>query len=141
LSSFDAQVEYISVKNKPFKPMEENPKKLPLPLEARGLPSNKPIPRPTPLTTPTSARSIHALSHNYATKAPLVTMVWPKFTPKTSPSPSTITTRIHASLYRLHSLPQMASGSNQSFCHSTLSSQTVRETNEPTDRHTDRPMV
>jgi len=32
-----------------------------------------------------------SFSHNYATKSPLVTMGRPKFTPKTAPSPSTIT--------------------------------------------------
>jgi len=39
-----------------------------------------------------TARSVHTLLHNYATKSPLVTMGRPKFTPKTAPSPSTITT-------------------------------------------------
>jgi len=32
----------------------------------------------------TTARSVHALPHNYATKAPLVTMGHPKFHPKTA---------------------------------------------------------
>ena len=40
----------------------------------------------------TTARLVHALLHNYATKAPLVTM--PQLHPKTAPSPSTITTII-----------------------------------------------
>jgi len=39
-----------------------------------------------------TARSVHALPHNYATKSPLITMEHSKFTPKTAPSPSTITT-------------------------------------------------
>jgi len=34
-----------------------------------------------------TARSVHALSHNYATKSPLVTMGHPKLTPKIFPSP------------------------------------------------------
>jgi len=61
-------------KNKPPKP--------PLPLGARGPPSNSPIPPPTPLTTPNEARSIHALPHNYASKSQLVTMGRCKFTRK-----------------------------------------------------------
>ena len=41
---------------------------------------------------------------------------------------------IHPSLDRPLSPPQTASGSNQTFCHSTL----FRQTDRPTDRHTDR---
>ena len=49
------------------------------------------------------------------------------FTPKTAPSPSMIITPSNTPLPRpTHSPPQTASGSNQTFCHSTLS------------RHTDR---
>jgi len=40
----------------------------------------------------TTARSLHTLPHNYATKTPLVTMECPKLTPKTALSHSTITT-------------------------------------------------
>jgi len=40
---------------------------------------------------------------------------------------------IHPSLNQPHSPPQMASGSTQPFCHSTLSGQTDRRTDQPTD--------
>ena len=68
-------------------------------------------------------------------KSPLVTMVRPKFTPKTAPSlrrsppPSNTPTARPSQLTN-----QTASGSNQPFCHSTLSGQT----DSPT--HTDRQM-
>jgi len=42
----------------------------------------------------TTARSLYALPHNDATKSPLVIMGRGKFTPKTAPSPWTITTKI-----------------------------------------------
>jgi len=72
-----------------------------------------------------------SLSHHCATKSPMViTMGRPKFTPKTARLfPLTITTHlIHQSLAQLHSPSQTASGSNQPFCHSTLSSLTDRPT-------------
>jgi len=81
---------------------------------------------------PTIAQSLHVLLHNYTTKSPLFTMGHPKFTPKTAYrlrwSPPNL---IHPSLNRPHSPSQMASGSIQLFCHSTLSGQTH------TDRLTD----
>jgi len=40
---------------------------------------------------------------------------------------------IHPSLYWTHSPPQTASGSNQPFCHNTLSGQTNQPTDQPTD--------
>jgi len=91
----------------------------------------KPISRPhsPPLTT---ARSLHALPHNYATKVPLVTMGRPNFTPKTAPYLSTITTPI-LSLNQPHSPPQTTSRSNQPFCLSTLCG--------PTDKPTEGQMV
>ena len=94
-------------------------------------------PHPSPQTT---AQSVHALSYNYAIKSPLVTMGRPKFTPKTAPSPSTITTLhlIHPSLNQPYSPSQTASGSTQPFCHSTLSGQTDRSTHRLTDRIGDR---
>jgi len=58
-------------------------------LEARGPPCNTGWPHSPSQTT---ARSLHALPHNYATKAPLVTMLRSKFTPQNTPCPSTITT-------------------------------------------------
>jgi len=72
-----------------------------------------------------------SLSHNYATKSPLVTIGRPKFTPKTHSS--AITTHLtHPSTDRTHT--QTASGSNQPFCHNTLSEQTDRQTDTQTDR-------
>ena len=99
----------------------------------------------TPFNTPilhwphsphqTTARLVHAPPHNYATKFPLVTMGCPKFTPKTAlplwQSPPHL---IHPSLDRPHSPSQMASGSNQPFCHSTLSGQTDSHIDRLTDR-------
>jgi len=61
--------------------------KLHLPLAARGPPSNTLIPRHTPLTTQTTARPVHTLSHNYAKTSPLVTMGCHAFTQKTAPFP------------------------------------------------------
>jgi len=74
-----------------------------------------------------------SLSHNYARKSPLVTMGRPKFSPKTAAFPFRWLSPhlIHPSLHRPHSPSQTASGSNQPFCHSTLS-------DTHTDRHTDR---
>jgi len=40
---------------------------------------------------------------------------------------------IHASLNQLYSPPQTASGSNQPFCHNTLSGPTNRQTDRPTN--------
>jgi len=83
----------------------------------------------------TTARSVYALLHNYATTSPLVTMGRPKFTPQNCPSlqrsPSYLT---HLSLDRPHSPSQTASGSNQPFCRSTISGQTDRPTHTQTDR-------
>jgi len=79
----------------------------------------------------TTAWSVHALPCNYATKSPLVTVRRPKFTLKTAPAPilwQSPPHLIHSSFDRSNSQSQMASGSNQPFCHSALS---------PTDRNTD----
>jgi len=46
----------------------------PLPFGAREPPSNTPMPGSTHSSPQTTARSIHALSHNYTTKSPLVIM-------------------------------------------------------------------
>jgi len=88
----------------------------------------------TTATTPTDFKKLtavndHALPHNYATKCPLVTMGCLKFHPKRPflwRSPPHL---IHPSLDWPHSPSQMASRSNQLFCHSTLSG--------PTDTHTE----
>jgi len=66
--------------------------------------------------TQTTAPSVHALPHNYATNSPLVTMGCPKFTPKTVPflrrSPPHL---IHQSLHWPQSQPWTTSGSIQPF--------------------------
>ena len=78
-----------------------------------------------------------SLSRNYATKSPLVTVGRPKFTPKTALLFDDHDTHlIHPSLD--YSSSQTASGSNQPFCHSTLSGPTERQTNRPTPTQTDR---
>ena len=82
----------------------------------------------------TTAQSVHTLPHNYATKSPLDTMGRPKFTPKTAPSPLTITTLSNTPIPRPIPLTiPTTSKSTQPLCHSTLSGQT--------DRQTDRQMV
>ena len=93
-------------------------------LGAHGLQSNTPM--PTPLTPQMTARSVHALSHNYATKSPLVTMECPTFNPKTASSPfnDLQSHLIHHSLNLSHSPPQTASRSNQPFFHNSSTEQT-----------------
>ena len=81
--------------------------------------------------SPTTARALHALLNNYATTSPLVRMGRPKINPQNCLFPSTITT---PSLDRPHSPSQTASGSNQPFCHNTLSGPTDRQTYRPTDK-------
>jgi len=80
----------------------------------------------------TTYRSIHAISHNYAAKSPLVTMERPpQIHLQNCPCPSTMTTPSNTRVPRLlHSLLQTAPGSTQPFCHNTLS----RQTDRPTDR-------
>jgi len=59
----------------------------------------------------------------------------PKFTPKSAPSASTITTPSNTPILdRHHSPPQTASGSTQPFCHNTLSGPTDRQTDGLGDR-------
>jgi len=70
-------------------------------------------------------------------KFPLVTMGRPKFIPKLPlPFDDHHPNLIHPSLDRPHSPSQAASGSNQPFCHSTLSGH--RQTDRPTDGLGDR---
>jgi len=79
-----------------------------------------------------TARSVHALLHNYTTKSPLVTMGCPN-SPKNCPFPSPITTPSSTPI-PCHSLSQKATRSNQPFCHSTLSGETVTQSHTQTDR-------
>jgi len=81
----------------------------------------------------TTAQLVHVLPHNYATKAPLVTMERPTFILKTAPSlrrqPPHL---IHPSLDQPHSPPKW---------HLDLLSRftTIHFVDWPTDRQTDRP--
>jgi len=94
-------------------------------------PPNTSMPGPQPVhsLSQTTVGLVHAFLQ-YATTSLLVTMGRPKLTPKTAPSPLTITTpsnRMHSSLDWLptqYSPSQTASVSIQLFCHSTLSGQT-----------------
>jgi len=73
------------LQNMPLKPLgqwEQTTTKSILPLEACGPPSNTWMPWVTLLTTPNNSSITVHIPHNYATKAPLVTMGWPKCTPK-----------------------------------------------------------
>jgi len=87
----------------------------------------------------TVTTSMHAISHNYATKSPLVTMPFPHLLPKLSlPLRRSPTHLIHPSVDRPHSSPQTASRYNQPFFHNSPIRQTDRMTDRPTDRQTDR---
>ena len=125
LSSFHARVEYICVKICHSNQWDRTTPKSPLSLGARGRPSNTRMPKLTPLTTQMTAQSVYAFSQNYTTKSPLLTTECSTFIPKLP-----LLLRRSPSLDRRHSPPQTASGSNQPFCHSTLSGHT----------HTDRQM-
>jgi len=92
LSIFHARVEYISVTKYAIEtigPMRQTTPKSTLPLDARGPIS---IPGVTPSPHQTTARSVCALPHNYTNKGPFGYVGCPNFTPKTAPSPLTITT-------------------------------------------------
>jgi len=69
----------------------------------------------------TTARSLYALSHNDATKSPLVRLYngTPQIHPPNCPFPfdDHHQNLMHPYRARLHSPPQMASGSNQPCCH------------------------
>ena len=86
-------------------------------------------------SSPKSFGKSTSLSHNYATKSSLVTMGRPN-SPQSSPFPfdDHHLRLINLSLDRPQSPSQTASGSNQPFCHSTVSG----PTDQLTDRHTIR---
>jgi len=78
-----------------------------------------------------TAQSVHALSHNYATRSLLVTMGCSTFTPKTAPYPLTIFTSSNTPIPWLTPLTTPNGIQIQSlFCHGTPS----RQTDWPTDR-------
>jgi len=77
----------------------------------------------------TTACSVHALPHNYAT-VPAGFNGTPKFTSKTAPSlRRSPPNQIHPSLDWPHSSPQMASRSNQPFFHWSPTGQIDTQTN------------
>jgi len=131
---------HFSANNTSFRPfkrmraqMPKNPRNSPFPLSlARGPHLIHQCLGPSHSPHQMTDRSLYALPHNYATKAPLVTMGCPKFTPKPAgPSLSTITPPSNTPILdRPHSPSQTASGSNQPFCHNTL------RTERPTDQRT-----
>jgi len=106
----------------------------PLPHGALGLPSNRRMPKPTE----TTARSVHALSHNYATKSPLVTMGRPNSSPKL-PFPSTISTPSNTPIPR----PTSLTTPNGIRINSAVLPQYIfrtdrqRQADRPTDRESD----
>jgi len=85
------------LKIRPFKPLGQwgkQPWNPPFPLKSCGLHEVHQCLGQVPTQscqTETTARSIHTLPHNYATKSPMVIMGCPKFTTKTAPSSSMIT--------------------------------------------------
>jgi len=113
---------------------QTTPKSTPYSLEARtsmlGL---------TPLTTQTTARSVYALLHNYATTSPMVTMERPKFTPKTTTSPSTITTPSNTPIPRPIPLITPNGIQIQSAVLPQYTLRTDRQTDRPNERPTDGP--
>jgi len=140
LATFHTQVEYISVTKydtETIGPMGQMTPKSTLPLEARGPPSNTWMPGITPLTTPDS--SITApISVQLCNKGPTGYNGTPHIHPKNWPicSDDHHPHLIHPSLDQPHSPSQMASGSNQPFCHNTFCGLTDRTTDRKTD--TDR---
>jgi len=138
--NFSHTTEYISVKNMPLKPLGQwgqmTPKST-LPLEAREPHLiHECLGRPH-LSPQTTARSLHALPHNYATNSPLVTMGCPKFTTKTAPSPLTITTPSNISIPQLTPLTTP----NNIWIQSAILPQYTLWTERPTDRPSDVQMV
>jgi len=101
--------------------------KQPLPLEARGLPSNTLVRGPTPLPT-TNDRSVGLhTSAQLRNKGPFGNYDGtPEIHPQNCPFPfdDHHQNLIHPYQVRPHSPPQMASGSNRPFCHNTLCGQT-----------------
>jgi len=85
-----------------------------------------------PSNTPNDSSIGTCTSHNYATKSPLVTRDAPNSTPNLPlPLRRSPPHLMYPCLDQPHSPSQMASGSMQPFCHSTLSRLT--DTDRPTD--------
>jgi len=134
-SIFHARVEYNSLKNQVIEtigPMRQTTPKSTFPHKPRGIPFRTSMPGPTPLTTPNDNWSVDSLLHSYATKSPLVTMERLKFTPKTAPSLSTITTPSDTPIPRLTPLTIQ----NGIRFHSAVLSQYTFRKDRPTDRPT-----
>jgi len=118
-----------------FKPKDWKP---PLPLGARGPPPNTPIPPPTNLSSPNDSVVSSCTSTQLCNKVPIGFNGTPQIQPQNCPFPfnDQHSHLIHPSLYQPHSPSQMASGSNQLFCHSTFSAEHFldRQTDTQTDR-------
>ena len=86
----------------------------------------------------TASSTVKALSHTYAVKSPLVTMVRSKFAPKSTPSRG----QIAKPQYLPHPWTRPTYGAERlpaAICRFSTMHWTDRPTDRPTDRHTDRP--
>jgi len=98
LSTFHTRVEHIShvmlhiEKNRAQMP--KNARNSPFPLTHEDLHLTHECLGPAHSPRQMTARSLYAFPHSNARKFPLVIMGRQRFTPKTAPSPSTITTKI-----------------------------------------------
>ena len=129
LSTFHIRVECISQHhvaywNSGYADAEECQKpcqKQPLPLEARGLPSNTWMPGPTPLTVPNDSSIDICTFTQWRNKVPIGYNGTPQIHPPNCPFPfdGHHQNLIHPYRARPHSPPQTASGSNQLFCHNS----------------------
>jgi len=97
--------------------------KQPLPLEARGLPSNTWMPGPTPLTTHHAKRQLDRYTHFHTTSQQ--SPHWLQWDAANSPPYCPFPfddhhqNLIHPHRDRPHSSPETASRSNQPFCHNS----------------------
>ena len=88
----------------------------------------------------TAAPTVEALSHTYAVKSPLVTMVRSKFAPKSTPFGGPIA----KPQYLPHPWTRPTYGAERlpaAICRFSTMHWTDRQTDRPTDRQTDRQIV
>jgi len=105
-----------------------------LSLGAPEPPSNTRMSKPTPLNNPTNSSISSCTSTQLWNKVPIAYNGMPQIHPQNCPFPSTITTPSNTPILdRPHSSSQTASGSNQPYCHNTLSGQTHTQTDRQTD--------
>ena len=137
LSTFHPRVKYISHKNTPLKPMGQWPTpETALSREACGPPFRTSVSGPTPLTMPNDSSIGSRTSAQLRNKGPIGYNGTPQIHNCPFPFDNHHSNLIHPFLNRPHSPSQTASGSNQPFCHSTLSGPTDRltDTHTQTDR-------